>query len=292
LQARIAQLSERRQRYSALQATMEQHQLRQIALTDPDARLMRQSSSQGGGSVVAYNVQTVVDAKHKLIVTHAVTTEGSDQHQLTKMAMQAQTALGVERLEVVADKGYYDGDEVAACAAAGISAYIAKLDNSSKSLKAGRFGKLDFTYDAAHDRYRCPAGEWLSYRFTATQQQGRKLKHYYTAAAVCAGCELRSRCTDRLEGVRQVTRLVNEEALEAMAQRVAAAPHKLKLRKQLVEHPFGTLKRPWNQGYFLLRSLAKVRAEMSLSVLAYNLRRVLNILGTQPLMAALATATP
>jgi transposase len=292
LQARIAQLSERRQRYSALQATMEQHQLRQIALTDPDARLMRQSSSQGGGTVVAYNVQTVVDAKHKLIVTHAVTTEGSDQRQLTKMAMQAQAALGVERLEVVADKGYYDGDEVAACAAAGISAYIAKPNNSSKSLKAGRFGKPDFTYDVAHDRYRCPAGEWLSYRFTATQQQGRKLKHYYTAAAACARCELRSRCTDRLEGARQVTRLVNEEALEAMAQRVAAAPHKLKLRKQLVEHPFGTLKRPWNQGYFLLRSLAKVRAEMSLSVLAYNLRRVLNILGTQPLIAALATATP
>ena len=90
--------------------------------------------------------------------------------------------------------------------------------------------------------------------------------------------------------MRQVTRLVNEEALEAMAQRVAAAPHKLKLRQQLVEHPFGTLKRPWNQGYFP-RSLAKVRAEMSLSVLAYNLRRVLNLLGTQPLISALAAAT-
>lgn len=144
---------------------------------------MPQSSSQGGGTVVAYNVQTVVDAKHKLIVTHEVTTEGTDQRQLNNMARQAQAALGVERMEVVADKGYYDGDEVAACAAAGISAYIEKPHNSSKSLKAGLFSKPDFAYDAAHDRYRCPAGEWLTYRFTATQQQRRQLKHYYTSAA-------------------------------------------------------------------------------------------------------------
>ena len=286
LQDKIAKLRERQQHYRALQQEMQQRDLKQIALTDADARLMPQSFSQGGGTVVAYNLQTAVDSKHKLIAAYTVTNDTNDLRQLTNMATQAKQALGVERLEVVADAGYYDGDEVAACEAQGIQAYVAKPPSSSKSLNEGLFSKQDFVYDAAADGYRCPAGEWLSYRFTATQK-GRELKHYYTSA--CSHCELRPQCTSRADGgPRQVTRLVNEDALDRMAQRMAAEPEKLKLRKELAEHPFGTLKRPWNQGYWLLRGLSKVSAESALSMFAYNARRLINILGVPALIAALA----
>jgi hypothetical protein len=268
---------------------MEEGQLRQIALTDPDARLMPQSFSQGGGTVVAYNLQTAVDAKHKLIAAYTVTTDTNDLGQLANMAAQAKEALQVERLDVVADRGYYDGDEVAKCEAQGIQAYVAKPSSSSKSLSQGLFSKADFVYDAAADGYRCPAGEWLAYRFTATQQQGRELKHYYTSTAACAHCHLRPKCTTRTDGgPRQVTRLVSEDALERMAQRIAAEPEKLARRKELAEHPFGTLKRPWNQGYWLLRGLSKVAGESALSLLAYNMKRVMKVLGIPALMAALA----
>jgi transposase len=285
LQARLAQLRERQQNYGALAAAMKEQQVTQIALTDPDARLMPQSQAQGGGTVVAYNVQTVVDAKHKLIATYAVTTEGNDLRQLTNMARQAKEALAVDSLEVLGDCGYYDGDEVAQCEAEQITAYIPKPENSSKSHSQGLFSKADFRYDAATDRYRCPAGQWLPYRFTNVQD-GRELKHYYTSA--CTHCEMRPQCTKRVEGPRQVTRLVNEEALERMAARMTADPEKFKLRKMLAEHPYGTLKRAWNHGYFLMRGLSKVDAESALSALTYNLRRVLNILGVPALMAALA----
>lgn len=289
LQTKISELRERQERYRALQQEMEERHLRQIALTDPDARLMPQSFSQGGGTVVAYNLQTAVDSKHKLIAAYTVTTDTNDLRQLANMATQAKEALKVESLEVVADRGYYDGDEVAKCEAQGIRAYVAKPPSSSKSLSQGLFSKADFVYDAAADGYRCPAGEWLSYRFTATQQRGRELKHYYTSIAGCASCELRPKCTTRTDGgPRQVTRLVNESALDRMAQRVAAEPEKLALRKELAEHPYGTLKRPWNLGYFLLRGLSKVDAESALSLLAYNMTRVMNVLGIPALMAALA----
>ena len=285
LKLKIAQLRERQQRYQALQAQMQQHQTTQIALTDPDARLMPQSHAQGGGTVVAYNVQTVVDAKHKLVATYAVTTDTNDLGQLTSMARQAKEALEVDSLEVLADSGYYDGDEVAQCEAEQITAYIPKPASSSKSRSQGLFSKEDFRYDPATDRYRCPAGEWLPYRFTNVQD-GRELKHYYTFA--CTRCQMRPQCTRRAQGPRQVTRLVNEEALERMANRMAVQPEKFSLRKTLVEHPYGTLKRPWNLGYFLLRGLTKVDAESALCMLAYNIKRVINILGVPALMAALA----
>jgi len=283
LREKITQLKERQQRYQGLQQKLEKEQATQIALTDPDARLMHQSGAQGGGSVVAYNVQSVVDAKHKLIVAHDVTNDSSDQQQLARMAVQAKQALRVEHLAVVADQGYYDGDEIAACEQAGLEAYIAK-PQTSKNLKRGLFTKQDFVYDSQGDRYRCPGAQWLDYRGTQTDD-GRKLKYYTTEA--CASCKLRQRCT-QAHGPRRIKRLVNEEALERMAARVAAQPNKLEQRKALIEHPFGTLKRSWNHGYFLLRTLPKVAAEFSLSVLTYNLRRVFNILGTERMMAGLA----
>ncbi len=185
----------------------------------------------------------------------------------------------------MADQGYYNGDEVAACEQAGIEAYISK-PHTSKNLKRGLFTKQDFVYDPPGDRYRCPGAQWLEYRGTQTDD-GRKVKYYATEA--CASCALRQRCT-QAQGPRRIKRLVNEEALERMGARVAAQPQKLAQRKALIEHPFGTLKRGWNHGYFLLRTLSKskVAAEFSLSVLSYNLRRVLNILGPERMMAGLA----
>ena len=284
MREKLTKLQQRRDRYQALEKKLEQQEATQVALTDPDARLMHQSSAQGGGSVVAYNVQSVVDAKHKLIVAYDVTSDGSDQQQLARMAVQAKQALGVEHLEVVADQGFYDGGEVAACEQAGIAAYIAK-PRTSKNFKRGLFTKQDFVYDPPGDRYRCPGAQWLEYRGTQTDG-GRKVKYYTTDA--CASCELRPRCTEA-KGPRRIKRLVNdEEALERMAARVAAQPDKLAQRKALIEHPFGTLKRSWNHGYFLLRTLPKVTTEFSLSVLTYNLRRALNILGPARMMAGLA----
>ena len=286
LREKIAKLQQRQHRYQGLQEQLAQQQTTQIAQTDPDARLMHQSQAQGGGSAVAYNVQSVVDAKHKLIVAHDVTTDSSDRQQLARMATKAQQALGVAHLAVVADQGYYDGDEVAACEEAGIAAYVSK-PHTSKNLGRGLFSKEDFVYDSHGDRYRCPGEEWLSYRGTHTDA-GRRVKYYFTAA--CAGCKLRARCT-AAKGPRRIKRLVKEEALERMAARVRAQPEKLAQRQAPVEHPFGTLKRAWNHAHFLLRTLPKVSAEFSLSVLAYNLRRVLSILGPQPMIAALAAST-
>jgi transposase len=283
LQEKIARLKERQQKYAAVQQQLEQQGTTQLSLSDPDARLMRQSSAQGGGSVVAYNVQSVVDAKHKLIVAHAVTQQGNDQQQLEPMALAAKAALQVAQLEVVADQGYYDADQVAACEAAAIAPYISR-PQTSKNRKRGLFTKRDFVYDPQADRYRCPAGEWLTYRHDGTDK-ARALKYYLTEA--CAGCGMRERCT-RAQAGRRISRLANEEVLERMAARVAAHPDKLKRRQALVEHPFGTLKRAWHHGHFLTRGLSKVKAEISLSVLAYNLRRALNILGIHPLIAALA----
>jgi transposase len=287
LQARIAQLRERQSKYRDLEQQMKARGLKQIALTDADARLMPQSFSQGGGTVVAYNVQIAVDAKYKLIAAYEVTNDTNDLQQLNNMATQAKQALQVEHLEVVADAGYYDGNEVAACQAQGIEAYVAKPANSSKSLSQGLFSKQDFVYDAAADAYHCPAGNLLAYRFTASQE-GRALKHYYASTPACASCELRAKCTNRTDGgPRQVTRLVNEEALERMAQRMAAQPQKFRSRKELAEHPFGTLKRAWNSGHLLLRGLGKVNAEGALKMLAYNMHRAISVLGVPALIAAL-----
>jgi transposase len=284
LQDKIAKLKEHQQKYQGLQQQLDEQEATQLAQTDPDARLMRQSSAQGGGSVVAYNVQSVVDDKHKLIVAHDVTTASSDQQQLARMALAAQAALGVKELEVVADQGYYDGDEVAACESAGLSVYLPK-PHTSKNRKRGLFTKDDFVYQAQDDCYRCPAGHSLTNRGTFADN-GRQVKYYYNPEA-CDGCALRARCTTAKEW-RRIKRLVNEEALERTAARVAAHPDKLKQRGALVEHPFGTLKRTWNHGHFLLRTLPKVRAEFSLSILAYNLRRMLTILTPQQLSAAVA----
>lgn len=200
---------------------------------------------------------------------------------------QARENLGAAHLEVVADRGYYNNTEVRACLEANITPYIAKADTSANR-KLGLFGKGQFQYDAAQDVYVCPAGKELTHRFN-TEEQGRQLRYY--RARDCRRCVLKKQCT-RNRGNRTITREEDEAVMEAMAARVKAAPEKMKLRKALCEHPFGTLKRWFGYSYFLVKGLARVRCEWSLMTLAYNFKRVLNLVSFAELMAAVGVRKP
>jgi transposase len=278
LKDKIEQYQQRRTQYEQIKSNLEQSEESQVSLTDPESRSMR----VGHAVEVSYNVQIVVDHKHKLVVEHEVTNEVTDQGQLSTMAKKAQETLGVKKLEVVADRGYYNGEEVKACEQSGMTVYVPKPNNSS-NLKRGLFTKEDFLYEPQRDCYRCPAGKELSYRYQSLEQ-GRQMRTYQISG--CKSCELKSKCSINKKGIRAIKRWVDEAILEAMARRIAENPEKVELRKCLVEHPFGTIKRAMNQGYFLMRGLSKVGAETSLTILAYNLRRVMNTLGVRTMMEA------
>jgi len=278
LKDKIEQYQQRRTQYEQIKSNLEQSEESQVSLTDPESRSMR----VGHAVEVSYNVQIVVDHKHKLVVEHEVTNEVTDQGQLSTMAKKAQETLGVPTLEVVTDRGYYNGEEVKACEQSGMTVYVPKPNNSS-NLKRGLFTKEDFLYEPQKDCYRCPAGKELSYRYQSLEQ-GRQMRTYQISG--CKSCELKSKCSINQKGIRAIKRWVDEAIMEAMARRIAENPEKVELRKCLVEHPFGTIKRAMNQGYFLMRGLSKVGAETSLTILAYNLRRVMNILGVRKMMEA------
>jgi hypothetical protein len=251
----------------------------QISLTDPDSRSM--ATSGRGSGVVGYNVQVAVDTKHHLIVTHEVTNRGSDRAQLANMAKQAKAVLRTETLEAVADRGYFSSSEILACHEAGITVTLPKpMTSGAKS--EGRFGKQDFAYQREEDVYRCPAGERLPYRYT-NEEDGKMLRRYWTTA--CSNCTLKSQCTTGPE--RRITRWVYEHLLDAVQQRLDANPEAMRQRRETVEHPFGTMKARMGATHFLTKTLPKVAAEMALSVLAYNLTRVMNIIGTKRLIAAI-----
>lgn len=283
LAEKIAAVREKKEWHEELRAQLDAD-TKQISVTDKDARRMRASN---GGSVVGFNAQAAVDAQHKLIAAADVTNEVNDLQQLANMAKTTQENLGVAQLEVVADTGYCSTSEVVECERAGITPYVPQTDTSANT-KAGLYGKSQFCYDAAKDGYVCPAGQELTYRFN-TEEQGRELRYYRTNA--CQDCAVKKQCT-RNQGNRTITREANEAVLEAMAARVKAHPEKMKLRKQLCEHPFGTLKRWFGYSYFLLKGLAKVRCEWSLMTLAYNLKRVLNLVSFAKLMAAVGPKPP
>jgi transposase/macrodomain Ter protein organizer (MatP/YcbG family) len=279
LQEKIAALRERRAQYTALQQQLAASGETALSLTDPDSRPM----VSRGRIEVCYNVQTAVDAKHKLIVAEDVTNAAADRDQLSPMATAAQEVVGGAAPVVVADQGYYHGSEIKTCLEAGLTPLVPRPHTSANAPR-GLFTKDDFTYDPAHDAYRCPAGATLTYRST-TVELGRTIKNYRTSA--CRGCALRARCTRNQDG-RKITRWVDEHLLEAMEARLQRAPELMRRRKELSEHPFGTMKRGMDQGYFLLKGLRKVRGEFSLTSLAYNLKRVINIVGVPQLLAALA----
>ena len=228
-------------------------------------------------------MQIAVDTQHHLIVTHEVTNVGSDRHQLASMADQARAEMVVETLNVVADRGYYDSQEILACEQAGITVTLPKpLTSGAKA--AGRFGKQDFIYVAAEDIYCCPAGERLTYRFTV-EEHGKMLRRYWTTA--CRTCALKTQCTTGPE--RRIPRWEHEAVLEKVQQRLDQDPNRMTLRRQTAEHPFGTIKAWMGATHFLMRRRHKVATEMALNVLAYNMKRVIAILGCRPLLQAIQT---
>lgn len=283
LATKVAALTARQQAYQALLATLEETGATQVTLTDPESRRMKVKQ----GVDVCYNAQIAVDAAHHLIVSGAVTNEVTDVHQLSARAIEAKDVLGVEQLAVIADRGYHNGPEIARCVDAGITPAVPQ-PQTSKNVRAGRFTKADFVYRPEDDAYRCPGQALLPYQFTTTERG--EPQRYYANAAACATCPLRPQCTSGAH--RRIKRWHHESLLEAMAARLAAAPETMVTRKALVEHPFGTIKRWDDAGYFLVRGLAKVGGEFSLMTLAYNLRRVINVLGVPRLLAALQTPAP
>jgi transposase len=281
LKEKLAKLATEMQRLKAIEKEMLASPDQQISLTDPDSRSM--ATSGRGSGVVGYNVQVAVDTEHHLIVTHEVTNTGSDRSQLAKVALQAKDILGADHLDAVADRGYFNSPEILACEQADITVTLPKpMTSGAKS--DGRFGKQDFVYLPTEDVYRCPAGEKLAYRYT-NEEDGKTLRRYWTTA--CPRCPLKSRCTTGPE--RRITRWEHEHVLEAVQQRLDENPQAMRVRRETVEHPFGTLKMRMGATHFLMKRLPKVATEMALHVLAYNLTRVMNILGVKPLIAAIQT---
>jgi transposase len=276
LAEKIEALRQKRGRYGAMLADLERTGENQISLTDPDSRAMAAYTKVG----VGYNIQIAVDAKNKMIVEQAVTNQVVDMGLLTQTAEPARAILDVENIDVVADRGYFKIEDIEACEKAGLTPYVPKPQRGS-AVRKGFFRKDEFRYDPDQDVYICPAGETLSPNHEGKSRDLKKID--YSNPAACPACPLRSRCTTNL---RRVSRLENEAVLDRMAARLKARPEILDRRRQLVEHPFGSIKQWMNQGTFLMKGLDNVRAEFSLTAVVYNLRRALNILGVEAMMAA------
>jgi transposase len=279
LREKIAKLGDEMRRLADIEAQMLESPDQQVSLTDPDARSM--ATSGRGSGVVGYNVQVAVEAAHHLIVAHEVTNVGSDRSQLAIMAKTAKTTLCAESLDVVADRGYFNSEEILACEEAGITVTLPK-PMTSNSKAEGRFGKQDFRYVAGEDVYICPAGERLAYHYT-NEENGLVLHRYWTNA--CQSCPIKHSCTTAKE--RRITRWEHEPILEAVQRRLDENPKAMRQRREMVEHPFGTIKARMGATHFLMKTLPRVAGEMALHVLAYNLTRVLNIVGSRLLIAAI-----
>ena len=277
LQDKIAALKEQMKALKEIEIRLNDTPDKQISLTDPDARSMK---TRGTG-IVGYNVQTAVDAKNHLIVAHEVTNIGSDRDQLSAMAKQARAAMGAEELTVIADRGYFKGEEIVACHEAGIVAIVPKTSTSGAKAD-GRFDRADFIYDAEKNEYRCPAGQTLIWRY-ASLQAGLMQNRYWSSN--CKQCAIKEKCTPGEQ--RRVTRWEHENVLETMQSRLDLAPDSMRIRRQTVEHPFGTLKLWMGSAHFLTKTMDRVSTEMGLHVLAYNMKRVIKILGTGTLMDAM-----
>src|ERR1700726_2728196 len=279
LKEKLAKLEEEVKRLAAIEKALLASPDKQISLTDPDCRSM--ATSGRGSGMVAYNVQSAVDTTHHLIVAHEVTNVGTDRSQLSDMAEQARTEIGAETLDVVADRGYYDSREILACETVGITVTLPKPQTSGAK-SAGRFGKQDFIYVAADDVYRCPAGERLTYRYTNVED-GKALRRYWTST--CKTCALKAQCTTGPE--RRISRWEHEAVLEKVQDRLDHNPAAMGVRRQTAEHPFGTIKCWMGATHFLTQKLPKVATEMALNVLAYNIKRVMMIIGVVGMLEAM-----
>ena len=277
LNDKIVKLKEEIGRLKKLEVRMLEHPDQQVSLTDPDARSM--ATSGRGTGMVGYNVQIAVDTTHHLIVEHEVTNIGHDRTLLAQMATRTKDTLEVEELTSVSDRGYYRGEEIMACEEAGITTYLPKPQTSSNQAK-GLFGRRDFIYIAEDDEYLCPAGERAIYRSTR-EEGGKQVRRYWSSA--CVRCSIKSQCTTGVE--RRISRWEHEEVLEVAEKRLDLAPEMMRVRRQTAEHPFATLKIWMGYTHFVTQTLPRVRTEMSLHVLAYNFKRMLNLLGPKALIA-------
>ena len=280
LQDKIKRLREQMRQLDETKEQLKHEPDGQRSTTDPDSRSM--NSQAKGSGLVGYNVQAAVDAKHHLIVTHEVTNIGSDRSQLSKMAMAARDAMGKDKLQALADRGYFNGTELKACEDAGIATYVPKPMTSGAKAQ-GRFDKSDFIYIAKDDQYQCPAGERAIYRFNTIERNGLNARVYWTSA--CPRCAMKDECTT--SDYRRIRRWEHEEVLERVQRRLDRKLDAMTLRRRTVEHVFGTLKHWMGSTHFLTKTLAHVSTEMSLHVLAYNLKRVMRILGMAKTMKAM-----
>ena len=279
LKEKIDKLGEEMDRLKALEVQMLGAADEQISLTDPDARSM--ATSGRGSGVVGYNVQAAVETNHHLIVAHDVVQTGSDRAQLAPMAAKAKAALGVDELDVVADRGYFSAEQILECAEVDVTPTLPKPQTSSNR-KKGMFVKPDFRYVTDGDVYICPAGETLTWRYV-TEEGGLALSRYWTNA--CGNSALKPQCTTGSE--RRITRWAHEHLVEAAQRRLDENPQAMRQRRETVEHPFGTIKMRMGATHFLMKRLKNVRTEIAFAVLAYNLTRVMNLIGIKPLMAAI-----
>ena len=277
MEEQVTALREEMARLKKLEVRMLEAPDKQLSLTDRDARAM---NSRGTG-LVGYNVQSAVDSRYHLIIAHDVTNVGSDRSQLAAVAKQAKVVLERDTLDVVADRGYYNGDEIRACEQAGIDAYLPKPKTSSNKAK-GQFDRSAFAYIDKEDEYECPAGERLTYRFTSTER-GKDLRRYCSSA--CTRCPIKAQCTSG--DYRRVSRWVHADVLERAQARLDKQPDAMLTRRATVEHPFGTIKSWMGATHFLTKTLPRVSTEMSLHVLAYNMKRTINLLGTKEILAAI-----
>jgi transposase len=280
IQDKIAGLRRQMQALREMQQTVQAAPDQQVSLTDPDARSM--ATSGRGTGMVGYNVQTAVDAEHHLIVAHEVTNQGHDRIQLQPMGLKAQEATGCEDIVALADRGYFSGEQILSCEGTGIAPHVPRPLTSSGT-KRGFFTRQDFLYDAEHDHYTCPAGAKLT-------KATRRADHaedfdFYRHLSACFTCPLKPQCTPTK--LRRIKRWEHEDVLDRMQARLDHMPDAMGIRRQTVEHPFGTLKAWMGSTHFLTRTLEKVRTEMSLHVLAYNMKRMIKIFGVGPLMAAI-----
>src|SRR5450631_2775581 len=279
LKEKVKTVKAQMRRLKQLGQQMAQAPDEQISLTDPDARSM--ATSARGSGVVGYNVQTAVDAKHHLVVTHEVTNQGTDRAQLSSMGKQTQEALGTDKLTALADRGYYAGPEILKCEQAGINALVPK-SHTSNNLAKGQFDKRDFRYIPRRDEYRCPAGQRAIWRFT-TIEHGLTIHKYWSSA--CPRCPIKAQCTTG--EYRRIARWEHEKVLDAMQKRLDRTPQASRIRRRTVEHPFGTLKAWMGATHFMTKTIPRVSTEMSLHVLAYNLKRAMQIIGVAPLIHAM-----
>ena len=282
LKSKIEHFQQKRGKYKAMCRQMEKSGETQVSLTDPDSR----SFPAKFGTDVGYNVQTAVDSKHALIAEQDVTNAVTDIAQLSRMAKGAKDALGVETLDVVADAGYCNAQEVKYCEIYGIAAYTPRIP-TSVNRKRGLYSKDMFRYDAKQNCYWCPAGQAVTYRFDYFDKWRDKTRRIHAfECSVCGDCQQKSKCTRAVR--RRIQRVAEDDAIERMNERMKRRPEIMQKRKAIVEHPFGTIKFWSGQRHFLTRKLPSVRAEFSLTALAYNMKRAINILGVKELIKAVA----